>query len=69
MNLRTSHEVLPIYGEAGLFLVQKIINDNKSRGRVDKWGKKLKKNVLTSGLWCGTIIVEIGHVCGTSKIS
>lgn len=30
---------------------------------------KNKKNVLTSGLWCGTIIVGIGHACGTSKIS
>ena len=67
VNLRTNHEALPIYGEAGLFSI-KIIERNKSRGRRDGWGKKIK-NVLTSGQRCGTIIVGIRHACGTSKIS
>ena len=65
MNLRTNHEALPIYGEAGLFSI-KIIERNKSRGRRDGWGKKIK-NVLTSGQRCGTIIVECGMNCNINK--
>ena len=40
--------------------MQKIISGNKDEKRMSMCAKN-KKNVLTGGLWCGTIIVRVGH--------
>lgn len=40
--------------------MQKIISGNKGEKRRSRCAKN-KKNVLTGCLWCGTIVVRVGH--------